>query len=203
MIFEIKQDRKEHHSAIFSAIKNDNTIGRFSLTGKFGSKDMNVTGAFIDTPFFMSPGGNVKTEQKLRPYIILNGIKPIGMISHILSEGFVTNNFIYNEIELNNKIYSQYSVALGPGDIKLILYENKKQVALIEKSGKINDFHFKVYAENKTAAMMSIISLIYVYITSIYKPDTKTKEATFLFSSPLDRVLAEKFDNEFKKTVKE
>lgn len=203
MIFELKQIEKDHHSASFSAFKDGNHIGQFNLTGKFGSKDMHVTGVLIDTPFFMSASDNVDTKHNIRPYTILNGIKPVGMISQILHDGFITNNFIYNEIELDGKTYSQYSVALGPGNVKLILYENKKQIALVEKNNAEKGLNFRIYAENKNAAILSIISVIYIYITSLYKPNIKNQQATLLFSEPFDQVLAKTFDEKFKEKIKE
>lgn len=203
MIFEIKQVEKDYHSAAFSAFKDGEHIGQFNLTGKFGSRDMHVTGILIDTPFFMSCSENVNTKENIRPYTILNGIRPIGMISQILDDGFTVNNFIYNEIELNGKTYSQYSVALGPGDVKFILYENKKQIALVERDNTEKGLNFRVYAENKNAAILSVISIIYIYITSVYKPSIKHQHATLLFSRPFGHVMAERFDEEFKKKIKE
>ena len=203
MIFELKQVKKDHHSASFSAYRKGHHIGKFDLTGKFGSRDMHVAGIFADKGIYLGTSDNVNTEHNIRPYTILDGKKPIGMISQIVDAGFITNNFIYNEIELENKTYSQYSIAIGPGNVKFTIYENKKQIALIEKDNTEKGLNFKIYAKDKDASVLSIICILYIYITSIYKPVQKPKKANILFSSPFDKVLANAFDNNFKNTIDE
>lgn len=205
MIFDIVQVEKTLFDASFKIIKDGESIGAIRVHGKLNSNYGFINGIFNDIKFSLRHMSNDNT--------FLNPGIPFGVSVDKTGPGLIRsttigsklfNRFNVQQLELDGLVYDTYSVGMGKEGNKKCIYQEDKQIALVESDSVVYDelYNFHVFAENERAALVSILTTIYTYTKSFFKQgELALSSISRNYALSLNKKLKEKYDPEFKRKI--
>jgi len=118
-----------------------------------------------------------------------------GAIFRKRTKGFL--GYYFFEMQLNNSVFLIYEVGLGKQGIKLPVYHQNQQVALIEKGTQTNnnlDSYSLCAIDAKTAQLMSLFCVYYDFMRfgNHGEVSVNSKQVTYVYTS--NKKLKEKYN---------
>lgn len=208
MILDVIQVSKNLFSANFVVKRGNVQVGNFSLQGRFGSMEANISGKLFEQDIDMQFGkiDDIDVTHPFRPYIInKNGIYN-GVVYQTKNNGGLFKKFDYHQMKKAGVTYDLFPIGLGKEGSKSPVYQDNTQIAQIEKEWVVyNDLHiYKVFAQDKFSSEIAVLFAIYMYINAVYNPGEKVISSTVkVVSTTTNKLLLEKYNSNFTKYIKE
>lgn len=206
MILDVVQVSKDLFAASFVVKRGSAQVGNFSLKGRLGSMEANISGKLFEHSFDMRFGksDNIDVARPFRPYIIdENGVQN-GVVYQTKFNGGLFKKFDYHQMKLNGMIFDLFPIGFGNEGSKSPIYNGKEQIAQIEKNCVVyNDLHkYRIYAVDTFASQIAIFFCVYMYINAGYKPGEKVVHSEVkVMSTTTNKLLKEKYNPEFIKSI--
>lgn len=206
MILDVVQVSKDLFAASFVVKRGSAQVGNFSLKGRLGSMEANISGKLFEHSFDMRFGksDNIDVARPFRQYIIdENGVQN-GVVYQTKFNGGLFKKFDYHQMKLNGMIFDLFPIGFGNEGSKSPIYNGKEQIAQIEKDCVVyNDLHkYRIYAVDTFASQIAIFFCVYMYINAGYKPGEKVVHSEVkVMSTTTNKLLKEKYNPEFIKSI--
>ena len=206
MILDVVQVSKDLIAARFVVKRGSAQVGNFSLKGRLGSMEANISGKLFEHSFDMHFGksDNIDVARPFRPYIIdENGVQN-GVVYQTKFNGGLFKKFDYHQMKKAGITYDLFPIGLGKEGCKCPIYDFNTQIAQIETDCVIyNDLHiYKIFAQDEFSCKIAVLFAIYMYINAGYKPGEKVISSKVkVVSTTTNKLLKEKYNPEFIKSI--
>lgn len=142
-----------------------------------------------------------KLPKRRLPYNIYDANNNlVGSICRLKNTKFF-NGYIYYELILNDTKYLMYEIGLGKEGIKLPIYRDDTQVALIEKDSVVydnKDTYEIIAIDEMSLEVSALFNLYYDFVKhgNYGEINYKSKETYYLYT--MNKELKNKYDSTFK-----
>lgn len=206
MILDVVQVSKDLFAASFVVKRGSAQVGNFSLKGRLGSMEANISGKLFEHSFDMCFGksDNIDVARPFRPYIIdENGIQN-GVVYQTKFNGGLFKKFDYHQMKKSGITYDLFPIGLGKDGSKSPIYQDNAQIAQIEKDCIVyNDLHtYKIFAKDEFSSEIAVLFAIYMYINAGYRAGEKAITSTVkVVTKTTNKLLLEKYNSDFTKYI--
>lgn len=206
MILDVVQVSKDLFAASFVVKRGSAQVGNFSLKGRLGSMEANISGKLFEHSFDMRFGksDNIDVARPFRPYIIdENGVQN-GVVYQTKFNGGLFKKFDYHQMKKSGITYDLFPIGLGKDGSKSPIYQDNAQIAQIEKDCIVyNDLHtYKIFAQDEFSCKIAVLFAIYMYINAGYRAGEKAITSTVkVVTKTTNKLLLEKYNSDFTKYI--